>query len=147
MRTRELARLLKKHKDTQHLFKGVFPCDQIPKSLPSPSAIIANTDPYGKAGRHWVAYFVTPTCVYYFDSYGQPPLNKQLKVPMQIRKHKKYFRRRLQGRSYVCGHYCLYFILAMVKGWGFTRFNARLDQNDVLVKKLIARHFHLYKRK
>ena len=147
MRTRELASLLKKHKDTQHLFKGVYPCDKIPKSLPSNAAIIANTDPYGKSGRHWVAYFFNPTHVYYFDSYGQPPLNKELKRPMTVRKSKKYFGRRLQGSSPVCGHYCLYFILAMIKGWGFTHFNHLLDHNDLLVKKLVTRHFQKYKRK
>ncbi len=146
MRTRELSALLKKHKDTRNVFKGVYPCDKIPKSLPNYSAIIANTDPSGKPGRHWVAYFFNPTHVYFFDSYGKAPWKKELQQPMTMRKRKKYFGRRLQGSSQVCGQYCIYFILAMIKGWGFKRFGNQLNQNDMLVKKIVAHHFQAYKR-
>ena len=141
MRTRTLARLLKSHKDTRKVFRGVYPCDKIPKSLPATSAIVANTDPHGESGQHWVAYFFTPKQVLYFDSFGLPPLTRELKLPMKMRRMPKYFGRRLQGQSRACGHYCLYFILAMIKGWKFTQFTNQLRQNDIRVRKLVARHY------
>ena len=141
MRTRELAHLLNRNKDTQKVFRGVYPCDLIPKSLPATSAIIVNTHPSEKSGQHWVAYFFTPSQVFYFDSYGLPPLKRELKLPMKMRKSKTYFKRRLQGHSRVCGHYCLYFILAMIKGWTFKQFTHELHKNDITVKKLVARHY------
>ena len=32
-----------------------------------------NTNPSYKPGEHWVAFFITPSKVYYFDPYGIPP--------------------------------------------------------------------------
>lgn len=145
MRTSQLTSLLRKHNATRKVFKGVYPCDRIPNSVPSPAALIANTDPDGQPGRHWVAYYFTPSTVYFFDSYGQPPWKMELQRPMALRKYKRYFPRRLQGLSRVCGYYCLYFILAMVKGWGFQHFGRHLNRNDMLVKRMVDRHFQTTK--
>ena len=142
MRTSQLARLLNTHKVTRKVFKGVYPCNRIPRTLPKTTAFIVNTDPDGKPGRHWIAYYCTPSHIYFFDSYGQAPWKKELKKPMTLRKYKKYFGRRVQGHSQVCGHYCLYFILAMAKKWSLKCFGNNLNDNDMLVVRLIRHHFY-----
>lgn len=146
MRTSQLTTLLRKRKDTRKIFTGVYPCNRIPRSIPENAAFIVNTDPHDKPGKHWVAYFFTPSRAYFFDSYGQAPWKNELQRPMAMRKMKTYFGRRLQGHSSeVCGHYCLYFILAMIHQLGFSRFGTNFEKNDILVKKFVDRNFSPYK--
>lgn len=144
MKTRELHRALRRHRDTQPVFKGVYPCNRLPTVPPGKvMAIIANTDPSHKPGQHWVAYFYTKTHVFYFDSYGQPPLKPTLRKMMSYRRHKKHFGRRLQGSGHMCGEYCLFFILAMLYNWDFDCFGDNLDANDRYVWKTVRRHFFM----
>jgi hypothetical protein len=60
---------------TSKKFCGVFPADQLPKSLSTfPCGFVVNTDPSTKPGTHWVVfYFPTYNTGEFFDSYGQPP--------------------------------------------------------------------------
>lgn len=136
--------MLTRHRDTKHVFMGVFPCDRLPKNIPQNKtiAIIANTDPAHKSGQHWVAYFYSKTCVYYFDSYGKPPKSYALRKMMKFRRAQKVFGRRIQGLGKECGYYCLYFILAMIYGKDFSCFGDDYNANDRLVRKLVQAYFH-----
>lgn len=144
MRTKKLQKALTFHRDTKAIFRGVFPSNRLPV-IPRGKVVtlVANTDPSHKPGQHWVAYFFTKTHVYYFDSYGLPPMTPSLARLMKRRKHRKYFCRRLQGRGYVCGEYCLYFILAMIYDMDFSCFGDDLNANDRYVRKFIRKHFPL----
>ena len=143
MKSTELRKALRFHRDTKPIFKGVFPCNRLPQFIPRGKtvAFIANTDPAHKPGQHWVAFFYTSTHVYYFDSYGLPPANHYFHRMMKYRKIKKVFGRRLQGMGQVCGHYCLFFILAMVYKMDFTCFGDDYRANDTYVKNFVQQHF------
>lgn len=143
MRTHQLEQALQTHKLTRNIFKGVFASNKLPKyiSRNKHTCFIANTDPHHKAGQHWVAYYYTKTHVYFFDSYGRPPWKPPFERLMKHRKYKKYFSKRIQGNGYVCGYYCLFFILGMIKDWDFNKFGNDLNANDVYVRKIVTRHF------
>lgn len=145
MRTQQLRKALGTHRLTRNVFKGVYALNKLPTSIPRNQhvCLIANTDPHHKPGQHWVAYYFTKTHVYFFDSYGRPPWNPQFQRLMKYRKFKKYFGRRIQGNGFVCGYYCLYFILAMIKEWDFSQFGIDLDTNDTYVKKITERYFQI----
>jgi hypothetical protein len=145
MRSTQLEKALKFHRATRNIFGGVLPCNRLPRSVPAnrDMAYIVNTHPSYKSGQHWCAFFFTAKYVFYFDSYGLPPSKPSFRKMMTYRKHKKVFGRRLQGMGKMCGHYCLYFILAMTRGYTFSCFTDDFNANDRYVKKFVERHFPL----
>ena len=142
MRTKQLQKALRFHRDTKTIFSGVYPSDRLP---PIPRGelvtLVVNTDPSHKPGQHWVAYFFTRTQAFYFDSYGRQPMTPGLCKLMRRRKRMKYFSRRLQGTGDVCGDYCLYFILAMTWKLDFDCFGRDLKANDRYVRKFVRKYF------
>ena len=76
MDTQDLNHLLR----DQAGFLGTFPRDQLPKTIQRrPSGIIINTDASNAPGSHWVAiYHSRDGCAEYFDSFGLPPLHKEI---------------------------------------------------------------------
>ena len=148
MKTQQLNRALRRHRDIGKYFIGIFANNRLPSEISAggrggkPLALIANTDPSHKPGKHWVAYFFTDTTAYYFDSYGLPPSTTSLrKLLTKHRQRQLVFGRRIQGNGKVCGQYCMYFLLAMVYGYTFDCFGDDLNANDRLVRRLIAEHF------
>ena len=114
MNTSQIVRVLNKHNS----FLGVFPCDKLPTSIKSfPAGLVANTDPFDKPGKHWVAIYVDRNGVAdFFDSYGfKPTLKPFLKFLNKF--HWRYSTKRIQGPlSSVCGHYCIYFLTKRFAG-------------------------------
>ena len=69
-------------------FLGVFAFDLIPlASLMSsdsfPRCCIINTDPIGKPGQHWVAFYRENSGLEFFDSYGNSPETYHFKFPIR----------------------------------------------------------------
>lgn len=143
MKSTQLKHALKFHEATRNIFGDVLPCDRLPKTVPKNKevAYIVNTHPSHMPGQHWCAYYFTRTCVFFMDSYGLPPSMPAFHQMMQHRKCKKFFGRRIQGMGRMCGHYCLYFILALRKGYTFSCFGDDLNANDRYVKRFVERHF------
>ena len=140
MLTSQLRKALHFHPHTRNVFGGVYARNRIPR-VPSKTQIayIVNTDPADKPGKHWVAFYLTKNTVYYFDPYGIPPIGFH-KI-LHARKNVLYFGQRLQGMGRMCGHYCLYFILAMRTDRSFQIFGDDYNANDRIVKRFVERHF------
>ena len=145
MKTKQLEQALIYHRDTKHIFMGVYPSDRLPRNIPKNKtvALIANTDPTHKPGQHWVAFFFSKSTVYFFDSYGRSPAKSPFHRLMKYRRHQKVFSRRLQGDGRTCGYYCLYFILAMIQNRNFVCFGDNLNANDRYVVQFVKEHFHI----
>ena len=96
-------------------FLGVFASDQLP--LPtaietfSPCCYVANTDPTGQEGSHWVAFFHSdPNSLDFFDSFGENPFDLGFHVE-KITKT-RYNQVQVQSAlSDVCAHYCIFFLI------------------------------------
>ena len=98
-------------------FGGVYPRDLLPEILPHGKAIVVNTDPHDQPGAHWVCLYVTSPVVEYFDSYGLPPLHRDIQ---------DFIRRHGEGihnphvyqdlNTDVCGQYCVYYLHQRHKG-------------------------------
>lgn len=80
MNTKDLIRLAKSERTVKSYFMGVFPADLLIKVKPYyPSCMIANTDTYQGAGKHWVAFFFTHDGKgEFFDSFGKSPQHYHL---------------------------------------------------------------------
>ena len=74
MKSSQIQKALQFHPQTKSTFGGVFARNKVP-TIPKRKYIsyVVNTDPSHKPGEHWVAFFFTPSEVYYFDPYGIPP--------------------------------------------------------------------------
>ena len=149
MDSREIALVLSRDRFTRHHFRGVFASDELPRqTLPRPSALVVNTDPSTKPGRHWLAVYITRDgTAEYFDSYGRTPWLPS--VQSFLAKNGKgavYNHRRLQGIfSTVCGQYCTFFLMHRCRGWNMATilnlFSNDLSENDRAVNEFIRTRF------
>ena len=58
MITSQLESILRKDPITRQKFCGVYAEDRLPETLEQyPCGFIANTDPKGQPGKHWVAFY------------------------------------------------------------------------------------------
>lgn len=131
-------------------FLGVYPCDVIPKMKNnSTSFIIFNTGRSNTEGEHFVAIKVTKKNVFYFDSFGEPPSNKDISnflLAIIGRKKFEYNISPIQDdSSNFCGFYCLAYLMSAKKKWSFKRFKNLFSiqnkkKNDSKVIKFIVRN-------
>lgn len=127
--------------------KGVFSHDELQDlSLPTtaPSAMIVNTDPSTKSGRHWVSIYIDPrpevAAVEYFDSLGNPPssamqqsITKMVKDNFKDLPHMLKYKvngvKRQRANGANCGFFALKFVTDRIRGksfsnaTGFTKLN------------------------
>ena len=115
MNTLEISRVLKENVHTKHRFLGVFSCDTIPKHPIKDTCFVSNTDPQHLPGQHWVAFYVASTGeVYYFDSFGLPPLSAEFLAFVERSAPFKWQRNRVQLQDTsadTCGPHCVHFLI------------------------------------
>lgn len=101
-------------------FLGVFAADQLPtlESVPRPSGLIVNSDPFSKPGTHWLAmYYGADGQDEFFDSYGKPPTAYHSTWDDHLNLGYRFNRTSLQSdTTSVCGHYCVYYLKQKRKG-------------------------------
>jgi hypothetical protein len=100
------------------LFHGVFPADgvsEVPRK--KTYGIIFNTDKASGPGIHFISLFVTSQKIYYFDSFGNSKIQRD--ITKYIIKHNKkcvMFCKKIQhANSNFCGFFALAFLLWMKK--------------------------------
>ena len=59
-------------------FDGVYSRNNLPKTIKK-GAYVINLDEYENTGTHWIALFVKPKYVVYFDSFGIEHIPKEIK--------------------------------------------------------------------
>ena len=120
---RDLRQLARTDPVLKRVFVGVFPENRLP-SKPTKTrraGYIVNTDPEGEPGKHWLALWTDGVSCEVFDSYGLPlDVYGVPHILAWIEKHWPHARRcdrTLQAmNSRACGHYCLLYLQAKVRG-------------------------------
>lgn len=149
MDTTLIKKLLKKYR----CFRGVFPCDKLPYDLNLPLNIIVNTDPSHLPGEHWVGISINEKGKgYYFDSFGLPPLIKEIFDFLEVKCHSqwKYNKVTLQNiNSKTCGNYCVLFTIFKCEGLSnknfISKFSGKTEENDYKIERIFA-NFSLVKK-
>lgn len=127
----------------QNIFKGVFPCDNMPNSFRLPAAFVINLSPHDEPGTHWVALYISETgAAFSFDSFGLKPSN--VHINLFIRAHAKsviYNKNQLQHiSSNKCGRFCCVLIVLLLKKCSFDsfvrRFSLNLYVNDITIENM-----------
>ena len=139
MDSTQLARLTDKF---SKCFLGVFPCDKLPRNVPRPSCIIANTQPSGTAGEHWIAIFINKEGYGdYFCSYGVTPLFVFCDFLNRECVDWNYSQKRIQSSmSTTCGQYALFFLFCRAHGLSLSKFLSFLH---LIMMKMILLLLHL----
>ncbi len=144
MNVKEIENILQQY----NLFRGVFALNKIPKTVQAPGALVANTKPLGEDG-HWLGIFITCSNYgFYFDSFGLPPRQTELRDFMQENCEKWFFSSKTVQSMHTttCGLFVCGFIIAMCEGSSLQSyldsFSDDLAENDLKITDSIN---HLYK--
>ena len=122
---------------------GVFSANHLPKN---PHLLICNTDPFHRAGEHWVAMYVDDEGQFgeYFDSFGRPQHVAFRRYLDEHCAHWNFNNKQLQSVvSRFCGHYCVFYCILRSCSIDMSRivssFTDDMGFNDVLVHGFICR--------
>ncbi len=140
MNTLEINKYLKDFSQ----FKGTYPKDLLPKIYGLPIGIVINTDSSDEPGEHWVAVYIDRNGIgEYFDSFGLPPLHKEITDFMHENCPQGWLYNTITFQSMysqTCGNYCVLYLSSKFKGMNFNEFtvifNHSPDLNDKLAKRL-----------
>ena len=137
--------ILRQNPQTRKMFKGCFPADKLPSphQLLFPASLVANLDPEGMAGSHWVAMFAPGIGreIYYFDSLALPisPFIMDgflSHFPCIVRNSHAY----QSAKAQTCPHFCIFFIYSLSIGQDFSAFlnvlHSQIDR-DLFIKEIV----------
>lgn len=125
------------------IFSGVYAADCLPHRIKLPCAFIINTSPRSELQGHWIALYINKNGVAeYFDSFGFPPIQKDIKYFLRVHAKKIiYNMKQLQHLSSVkCGKFAIVFILIKMFGKSTkeltAKFSSNLMVNDLIVERI-----------
>ena len=146
MDTNELNSVLFGNSATKRYYIGAFPACEIPCTKRRKYCFITNTDRHNEAGEHWNSWFVCGNKLYFFDSFGRDPQDKNFPHEYNdfIQKFNvvEYTKTSIQTHeSSLCGLFCVHFVFVMSFGLSFKYFLSEyynnLKLNDDVVVKFI----------
>lgn len=100
-------------------FRGVFMRDGLPSKCTDNESLISNLQGGDSSGSHWTSLFIHKNKGYYFDSYGHGP-TVEIQNYMRHINNRFFSTFKIQGvDEVICGHYCLFVLLNLQKGYDF----------------------------
>ena len=125
--------------------------DKLPEQKPYHiKAYIVNTDPSTEEGEHWVAViFNANNDIFYFDSYGFPPMEKEVLNFIQDHTTRWTFNKQtlqsLLGQT--CGAYCIFALTTASQGSNLpkclqkTFYTINHHRNDQFIKTWLYQNY------
>eukprot|EP00732_Lithocolla_globosa_P003117 Lithocolla_globosa_v1_NODE_2344_length_2038_cov_7.138973.p2 type:complete len:188 gc:universal NODE_2344_length_2038_cov_7.138973:1594-1031(-) len=120
----EIDKFMKKYPN----FKGTYALDQINK-IPlkknqTTFSFIMNTEPIGVHHGHWIALFIKPNCIMYFDSFAVEPSFKfkhsiKKLLPSDVYQLKINRVKRQNVKTDTCGYHAMKFLSDIYSGKSF----------------------------
>ena len=140
-----IKKILSSDPITSKIFIGVFARDEIPAKLSYPCCFVVNTHPRSFPGQHWLAFYYDDNGMCeFFDSYGHSP--KYFNFINYIKKTAnkcRYNSKRIQGQSYLCGFYCILYLLFRARNHEkkfLNKFTSDLNKNDRYILSNIKKY-------
>lgn len=141
MNSQQLQHLLKKHCISKYDFAGVYSLDNLPRKALK-RAYIINFDKSNESGSHWVSIVFSignKKPAEYFDSFGYPPKHKEI---IKFLKNNSYYwiynSKQIQNENtFVCGQYCVIFILCKLKNIKMKTFQSYFGRNFIRNDKIV----------
>ena len=125
-------------RDDPH-FMGCFPSDNLPEiDNHLPRSIIINTQPAEGGGEHWIAIVMTRKSCFYFDSFGCPIIELDIKKYLS-----KYYMKVVYSdiciqhvMSVKCGEFCIGFVTQVRTRKSYLSFLSNFNFKNVLLNDL-----------
>ena len=127
------------------IYRGVFACDKLPDVDARPSAIVVNTDPARRPGRHWICiYFDGDGHGEYFDSFGVGPKREFERYMDKNCIAWTINKKRMQSIvSRFCGHYCIWYCIMKSRNVSLNELSNSMSDdtglNDFLVHRFACK--------
>jgi len=115
-----MTRVLGNHPVSRQYFKGVYARDMLPQFPQTfkKSFYVINIDPKHMPGSHWVVVYFDNGKGFYFDSFGVPPIHRDIIQFLEKASSYRYNDRIIQHvNGITCGLYCVFVILHLSKGY------------------------------
>jgi len=146
MNTKQIWQALAGNPVTSEFFEGVYASDTLKEIQKRPRLVVSNTDPSGRSGTHWVAFFFEGDNVDFFDSLGQLMSEYSphfVNFSKQFASSFNYAKIRTQPiNSDLCGYYCIYFAYHRCLGKSFESvIRALQKETGASVKDFVGRNF------
>ena len=121
-------------------FNGVYSRNNLPKTIKK-GAYVINLDGYENIGTHWIALFVKPKYVVYFDRFGIEHIPKEIEHAVGNKEIKANIFRIQAYHSIMCGYFCIEFINYMLDGKSLIDFTSLFSlhdfkKNDQIIKRI-----------
>lgn len=128
-------------------FIGVFSCNSLPKFPHSrPYSLICNLSKDTNKGTHFIAIYIFPNVIIYYDPYGMECYNKYILQFLLSKKCKIIYNKKcIQHISSVyCGYYCFGFCMFLESSKSLLSYNklffkSKLYKNEKIVEQLILK--------
>ena len=144
MDTEQITRVLTNDRRAKAIFGGVFARDEFIRLTPDndkstrrttkPRVYICNVDNSSQPGTHWLAIERHGDNVYYFDSFGLPPVLKEdLTEKITRMTNNRLFWNNVplqEPSTNVCGYYCVIYCLLRSRHWTFDEIIDTLRGNN-----------------
>ena len=122
-------------------FNGVYSRNNLPDKIKKGEYVI-NLDEYENTGMHWIALFLKPKEVIYFDSFGIEHIPSEINKFIGNKNIKSYIFRFQAYDSIMRGYFCIEFINYMLKGKTLLDYTNLFSPNDFLKNgRVITRIF------
>lgn len=125
------------------IFKGVFACDNLPKTFSVPAAFVVNLSKEYEQGSHWIGIFISKNRVAeYFDSFGFSPRGSHILSFIKTHSRKLIFNKKQIQHivSIKCGKFVALFILCKLLDKDFesiiNRFSYNLSVNEIVLENI-----------
>lgn len=145
MNTIQLIKLFDKYPHGG-IFKGVYPCDKLPKKISLPAALIVNLSKSNHQGSHWISIYIdSRRQAEYFDSLGFAIKNWYIKDFLTKNCKKiSYNKQQLQHiSSNYCGLYAFNFIIYKLQGGSIADFCKKFSKNTI-INDIFIHNQHTY---
>ena len=119
----------KEYYKSEPRFNGVYSRDSLPKTIKN-RAYVINIDEYADVGTHWIALYVKPNEVIYFDSFGVEHVTKEIKRFLGHKNTKTNIFRIQADNSIIYGYFCIGFIDFMFAGRSLIDFTSLFSPYD-----------------
>ena len=141
MNTDQIERVIARDPATAKIFRGVYPRDDfilLDTDNAADQLFICNLDNCSEPGSHWIVIEQHQRDVFYFDSFGLPPIHPDLtsKLIDMTRSNITWNKTQLQDNTNVCGQYCIIYCLLRARKFSFEDIVNTLHHNDQLSNHL-----------
>ena len=131
METSEIFYCMQQDEMIRKCLRGVYPCNRLPED---DGMCVANEDPAGEPGSHWVFVWRNARKTVYFDSFARAPIGCIRLYGLNRYGEIQVNSRRVQSdASSTCGNHCIFVAFHLARGLDIREIENNIYTEDAIV--------------